>query len=358
MNALLLLVLALQEPAHEELGTLARAIVIDREPGHYLGHPSLVLLDDGRTLLCAYPEGHGRGPIRLRRSSDGGDTWSAPLPVPASFASSQETPTLFRVRAGEGERLLLFSGLYPIRLAPSEDEGRHWSELAPIGPFGGIVAMSSLLQRDDGECLAFFHDDGRFLREKGAPGRFEVLVTRSRDGGLTWSEPVTIASRTDADLCEPGLVTFPGGRTHALLLRENSRKHGSFVILSRDAGESWSEPRELAPELSGDRHVALTLPDGRILVSLRDMATGSPTRGDWVLWLGSTQELLAGGGRRLTLLDNRHAWDCGYAGLERLADGSFTAVSYGHWLEGEEPYVVALRFELAELERLAHPVSR
>jgi len=354
---LLLLLMAQEQPVQAELGSLARALVIDRQPGQYLGHPSTVLLGDGRTLLCAYPQGHGRGAIRLRRSGDGGTTWSAPLAVPASFATSQETPTLFRVRAGVGERLLLFSGLFPIRLSHSQDEGEHWSELAPIGAFGGIVAMSSLLQRADGECLAFFHDDGRFLREGGKPGTFQVLVTRSRDGGLTWSEPETIASRPDADLCEPGLVRLSGGR-HALLLRENSRRHGSFALVSADEGVTWSEPHELAPELTGDRHVAVTLPDGRILVSLRDMATGSPTRGDWVLWLGSEQELLGGGGRRLTLLDSRHDWDCGYAGLERLGDGSFTSVSYGHWLEGEQPYIVAVRFELAELERLARPLVR
>ena len=353
MLTTLLLGLCLLQGETPALGTLERALVLDREPERYLGHPSTVLLDDGRTLLCAYPEGHGRGAIRLRRSPDGGTTWSAPLPVPASFATSLETPTLFRVRAGDTQRLLLFSGLYPIRLAHSADDGAHWSELAPIGTFGGIVAMSSLLQRADGECLAFFHDDGRFLREEGKAGAFQVLVTRSRDGGLTWSAPETLVTRPDADLCEPGLVRAADGRTCYLLLRENSRKHGSFALVSHDEGASWSEPRELGPALTGDRHVGVTLPDGRFLISLRDMAAGSPTRGDWVAWLGSSEELLTGGGRRLRLLDNRHDWDCGYAGLERLADGSFTAVSYGHWLAGEEPYVVALRFELAELERLA-----
>ena len=109
--------------------------------------------------------------------------------------------------------------------------------------------------------------------------------------------------------------------------------------------------RELAPELTGDRHVSVTLPDGRVLVSLRDMAGGSPTRGDWMAWLGTMEELLGGGGRRMRLLDNRHEWDCGYAGLERFADGSILAVSYGHWSEGEPAYVVALTFGLGELER-------
>ena len=49
-----------------------RQVLVDREPGQYLGHPSTVLLEDGRTILCVYPRGHGRG-IRL---SSTGSSWS------------------------------------------------------------------------------------------------------------------------------------------------------------------------------------------------------------------------------------------------------------------------------------------
>ncbi len=38
-------------------------VVVDREPGQYLGHVSTVLLEDGRTILATYPTGHGRGAI-------------------------------------------------------------------------------------------------------------------------------------------------------------------------------------------------------------------------------------------------------------------------------------------------------
>ncbi|MBM3902626.1 MAG: hypothetical protein FJ379_11155 [Verrucomicrobia bacterium] len=57
-------------------------IMVDREPGQYLGHPTTVLLQGGKTLLCVYPKGHGKGPIQLQRSTDGGKTWSGRLPVP------------------------------------------------------------------------------------------------------------------------------------------------------------------------------------------------------------------------------------------------------------------------------------
>ena len=37
-----------------------RQIIVDREKGQYLGHPSTVLLEDNKTMLVVYPKGHGR----------------------------------------------------------------------------------------------------------------------------------------------------------------------------------------------------------------------------------------------------------------------------------------------------------
>ena len=120
--------------------------MVDREPGQYLGHPTTVLLEDGRTIIAVYPKGHGRGAIVMKRSTDGGRTWSARLPTPPNWETSLEVPTIYRVVDAKGKkRLILFSGLYPIRLAVSEDDGATWSGLAPIGNFGGIVAMASLV---------------------------------------------------------------------------------------------------------------------------------------------------------------------------------------------------------------------
>ncbi|WP_169973899.1 sialidase family protein [Tautonia rosea] len=332
-----------------------RQVVVDREPGQYLGHPTTVLLEDGQTMIIVYPKGHGRGPIVMKRSEDGGRSWSDRLPVPENWTTSQETPTIHRVIDDEGtKRLILFSGLYPIRMAVSEDDGRNWTPLEPIGDFGGIVAMSSVERLKDGSYMALFHDDGRFLRGDGQRKPFQVFKTLSTDGGLKWSEPVVIAEHPTAHLCEPGLIRSPDGSQIAVLLRENSRQHNSFLIVSDDEGATWSKPRELPGALTGDRHVGKYAPDGRLFLSFRDTTRESPTQGDWVGWVGTYEDIVEGreGQYRVRLMKNHRAADCAYPGVEVLPDGTIVTTTYGHWTEGEAPYIVSVRFSLDELDAM------
>jgi hypothetical protein len=338
-----------------------RQVVVDRQPGQYLGHPTTVLLEDGKTMIVVYPKGHGRGAIVMKRSGDGGRTWSGRLPTPENWATSKETPTIHRVVDSQGKkRLILFSGLYPIRRGVSEDDGATWSPLEPIGDFGGIVAMASVERLKNGDTMALFHDDGRFLHNEGKTTRFRVFKTLSHDGGLTWGSPEVIAEHTSADLCEPGLVRSPDGRQLAVLLRENSRKHNAFVIVSDDEGKTWSPPRELPGALTGDRHAGKYGPDGRLFLSFRDTTLESPTRGDWVGWVGTYDDIVQGreGQYRVRLMDNTQGMDCAYPGVEVLPDGTFVTTTYGHWTRGEAPYVVSVRFTLAELDALARAKQR
>lgn len=338
-----------------------RQVIVDREPGQYLGHPTTVLLEDGRTILCVYPKGHGRGAIVLKRSTDGGRSWSERLPTPQSWETSKETPTIHRVVGPDGKkRLIVWSGLYPARLAVSEDDGHTWSELKPAGAWGGIVVMgfAEPLRTGRGHYLAMFHDDGRFFTaqpQQKNPVEFTLYQTRSTDGGLTWSVPQPVWRGTEIHLCEPGAIRSPDGKQLAVLLRENSRRKNSHVIFSSDEGRTWSEPRELPGALTGDRHTGKYAPDGRLFISFRDTTLESPTQGDWVAWVGRYEDIVQGreGQYRVRLMKNHHRWDCAYPGVEVLPDGTIVTTTYGHWTPGEPPYVVSVRLKLSELDERA-----
>lgn len=372
-------------------GETNRQVIVDKERGQYLGHPATVLLADGKTIIAIYPKGHGEGELILKRSVDGGLSWGERLRTPESWKLSKDAPSIYHFNTPDGHVILLFIGHYPIRKSISHDGGISWGELEAIGDFGGMMALSSVERLRDGSYIGLFHDDMSvelarmqtkrevylelanerpeledLINNKLLPivgkevenlqknlGVFKIFKVISSDAGVTWGLPQVIFEHKDIDLAEPYMVRSPDGNEIAVLMRENSRRKNSFVMFSRDEGMGWSEPRELPWVLTGDRHVAKYSSDGRLIVVFRDMARGSHTKGDLVAWIGTYEDIVAGreGQYRVRLLDNKgDSQDGGYAGLELLSDGTFVATSYGVWDEGEEPYIMSIRFSLKELD--------
>ena len=227
-------------------------VVVDREAGQYLGHPTTVLLEDGKTMIIVYPKGHGRGGDRHeaqhrrrahleRPAADAGELGHERWKCRRSTARSTRP-----ARSGS----IMFSGLYPIRRAVSEDDGATWSELEPIGDYGGIVACASCDRLEERRLHGPVPRRRPVPHErepaKGSAAKFIVYKILSSDGGLTWSKPTAIATHDGAHLCEPGMVRSPDGKQIAVLLRENARKLHSFVIFSDDEGETWTEPTRAA----------------------------------------------------------------------------------------------------------------
>ncbi len=348
-------------------------IVVDREKGQYLGHPSTHLLADGKTILCVYPKGHGRGAIVYKKSTDGGKTWSKRLPTPKTWATSREVPTLYpTIDAAGKKRILMFSGCGPKnRLAISEDNAKTWSELKDIPTQkGGIVVMGDLiaLTTGKGHYMATYH--ARATR-KDAAGKshrsIELYVCFTKDGGVTWSAPVTISPGTPTlHLCEGGFVRSPDGKEIALLLRENSRNNNSQIMFTRDEGKTWTTPKPMPGSMNGDRHQAIYLPDGRLLIQFRDRTpqrrkgyVRSPSEGDWCGWVGTYADLKNGreGQYRIRFKDNKHGWDTTYPAAELLADGTLVCTTYGHFAKNEKPYILSMRFKIATLDKLATAIK-
>ena len=266
----------------------------------------------------------------------------------------------------------MFSGLYPIRMAVTEDDGATWSELKPIGDFGGVVTMATVLDlKTPGHYLAFFHDDGRFIRRRRG-GKVsvksphsdhtsphgEALALLGLHDALATTAGSPGASRARSPCCpmpasaSPARCVRPMASRSPCCCAKTPGRYNSFVIFSNDEGLTWSEPRELPAALTGDRHIAKYAPDGRLFISFRDTTHVSPTKGDWVGWVGTYDDIVKGreGQYRVRIMDNTKGADCTYPGVELLPDGTFVTTTYGHWTEGEPPYIVSVRFKLEELD--------
>lgn len=329
----------------------------------YQGHPTTLLMPDGRTIFAVWSVNHGGPAGPMARSDDGGRTWTRlDGQLPPGFSKHRNCPSIYRMVDSAGkERLWVFSAFDAqsrkgMPRIMSEDGGRTWQEMPPLG-FPCVMTYSSVVRLQDGRYAGFYHrgPDGK----DRAP--LEVLQTVTADGGLTWSSPVVIAKVEGKNPCEPFAFRSPDGKELCCLMRENTHKGRSLMMFSRDEGQTWSIPVDTPWGLTGDRHMGVQAKDGRLVVAFRDQAIGSPTRGHFVAWVGAYEDVrnVRPGQYRVKLLHSYAGGDCGYPGMEPLPDGTIVATTYIKYRPGKEKHsVVSVRLTLAETDKLVRTIEK
>ena len=324
----------------------------------YQGHPTTVSSADGKSIFAVWCVNHGGSAGPMARSDDGGKTWARlDDRMPPGFKTHQNCPSIYRMTDPQGrERLWVFSAWLgkrfgaPMPSIMSEDNGTAWKEMPPLGEaFRCVMTFSSIVRLKDGSYLGLYHrgPDGA----DKAP--LEVLQAVTKDGGFTWSAPRVVAKVEGKNPCEPFVFRSPDGKELCALLRENTHKGCSLVMFSQDEGATWSVPKDTAWALTGDRHMGVQTKDGRMVIAFRDMAPGSPTRGHFVAWVGTYDDIRQGkpGQYRVKLLHNYAGSDCGYPGVELMSDGTVVATTYiKYWNDARKHSVVSVRFTLDELD--------
>ena len=315
-------------------------------------------MPDGKTFFAVWSINHGGAAGPMARSDDGGRTWTRlDDRLPPGFSTHQNCPSIYRLVDPAGRaRLWVFSAALGKRGGPgmprivSDDDGRTWRELEPLG-FPCVMTFSSVVRLNDGRYLGLYH--------KGPDGKdrapLEVLQTITADGGFTWSTPRVVASVTGKNPCEPFVFRSPDGRELCCLMRENTHKGRSLVMFSGDEGATWSTPIDTPWGLTGDRHNGVFTRDGRLVVAFRDKAIGSPTFNHFVAWVGTYEDIRRDrpGQYRIKLLHSHAGGDCGYPGVELLPDGTIVATTYVKYRAGTAKHsVVSTRFTLAETDAM------
>jgi hypothetical protein len=326
----------------------------------YQGHPTTVLMPDGRTIFCVWCINHGGHAGPMARSGDGGLSWDRlDDRLPEGYATHQNCPSIYRLVDLSGkERLWVFSAARGTRQGPgmpsimSEDSGSTWREMPPLG-FPCVMTFSSVERLADGSYLGMYH------RRAGGDGQstLVVLQTITRDGGFTWSEPRVVADVEGEDPCEPYVFRSPDGAQLCCLMRENQHNGRSLMMFSRDEGTTWSEPVDTPWGLTGDRHRGVQTSDGRLVIAFRDRAPASSTGGHFVAWVGTWEDIVHGkpGQYRVKLLHSYAGADCGYPGMEILPDDTIVATTYIKYRPDNKKHsVVTTRFRLSETDALLH----
>ncbi len=338
--------------------TARQVVVAQGTEKIYQGHPTTVLLPDGRTMFATWTLGHGGVCGPMKRSDDGGRTWSELLPTPANWAEVKNCPSLYRLTDPKGvTRLFVFAGNGPdhkMQQAHSTDDGKTWTPMSSVG-LECVMPFCTIAPVDGGKRLIGLTSIRRPGETKDK--RSNILVqSESTDGGLSWSAWRILLDLGDLKPCEPAVLRSPDGKQLLCLIRENDRKTGSHYMTSDDEGRTWSKEKSLPTGLWGDRHMPHYAADGRLVVCFRDMGPDKSTHNHFAAWVGRYEDILQGreGQYKIKLLHSNAGSDCGYPGLELLPDGNFVATTYIKYRPGaEKQSVVSTRFTLAATDKLA-----
>ena len=232
-------------------------------------------------------------PALIRRSNDGGRTWSKKIVAFRFPAGPGLVTALYPVTSGDALHVfaLRFNrmstpeklGSVDLLHTTSRDGGRTWSSTARID-FGHAYtgALNSAIALNDGRMLvALSYADEYVAERKDRYNRVVVVV--SDDGGERW----TIA-QDDLDVppgelyghpgaLEPVVVPLGDGRRLWMLIR--TQRGLFYEAWSEDRGASWSKPRPTRFEAPNAPAALLRLSDGRLLMSWNDLAR-YPSRHD------------------------------------------------------------------------------
>jgi len=111
----------------------------------------------------------------------------------------------------------------------SDDGGKTWKLGGSAGP---DCNESTVVELRDGSLM---------LNMRNYAGKNRRAVSISRDGGLTWTDPVLDDALIEP-VCQASLIAFGKGRRRVLLFSNpaSTERVNMTVRLSRDEGKSWS----------------------------------------------------------------------------------------------------------------------
>lgn len=192
---------------------------------------SLDLVVDGNTVYAAWTEYEGA--LWLRRSTDGGKSFSRPLKV--NGTKPARAPAL----AVHGGNVYLAwtvgdDASADIRVARSTDSGASFAAPVIVERSTGYSDAPKLAVDRQGTLHLVYGES-----ERGLFAGRHVRYARSTDGGKTFDRPRNVSG---ADAGFPSLGTDAGGSLYVLWERfaaETIRPRGLGLAISRDAGRTF-----------------------------------------------------------------------------------------------------------------------
>ncbi len=261
--------------------------------------PALAVVTRGE-LLATYRTGSDKDcadeTVELRRSSDGGRTWSAPSGPFSRIVEGRQGSlrVVYLTPLGAGHILAcglwidrqafpgmpLFNpdteGCLPMKivLADSFDDGAAWSDwrAVPVTADVGPPSLTNPVLRFAGGRLAISIESNKPYLDRST-WRQKVVYVFSDDDGATWSQPRLVCRDPSARIFnwDQRAEVAPDGRVVSFSWtydRETRSYRNIRRRVGTDEGAGWSDPEDLG-FADQPSHPAI-LPDGRVVLAWVD----------------------------------------------------------------------------------------
>ena len=240
---------------------------------------------DGKTVYAAFMQDN-KSSQYVARSDDFGQTWQAVLVEPIQRGTDKDI-----LAARDGHVYLVYHTQQKIFASVSHDGGRHWSthnlvgttnsELGVSLPSGGAI---------DSKGNAYFAWNG--INNPGqAKGAKNLYVTRSTDGGVTWTTSLVDVSQPSFrcgcpgwDYWGPQMALGIDAKDRIYVLWDAAHTSSGIQRLyfarSVDRAASWSPAADISLAPTGSNHLFPAIAargDGDVRIAWMDDRNGFDT---------------------------------------------------------------------------------
>lgn len=243
---------------------------------------------DGTTVYAAYMEGD-KSSMFVARSDNHGESF-----VPVLVEPIQRGLDKIALAARDGHVYLVYHSQQKIFASISHDGGKSWKVRQPIhntnSTFGVSLPSGAAI---DKHGVAYFAWNG-VNRPGQAKGTINLYVTKTADGGETWTTSVVDQSEAPPP-CACGGWDYWGAQMAIgvddadvvyVLWNANRVRYGPnrlFFARSTDAAASWSDPLEVSPAPTGANNLFPALVatgEGDVRIAWQDDRNGFDAGGD------------------------------------------------------------------------------
>jgi hypothetical protein len=194
--------------------------------------------------------------VFVRRSTDSGATWKAPLRLAATGWDA--------AIAGRGTKvdvvwIKVTSSAKVVRYARSSDSGKTFRPSVRLSPKAAIASFPSVARGPDGRVAVAWYDESSS----------KVRVRVSTNGGASFASGKTMA--TVPEVSSPAVTIGKGVIYVAYNDRSRPTDRGLVVRRSTNSGSTWSSARLVAADSNGDplSRVSITAEGGQAYIAYR-----------------------------------------------------------------------------------------